>query len=113
VGNRRSPSGQGTGETPSGYHQFRNRREIALDHLKKSLDRAKQVACAVGVDAVPPAGLGLHLFVGESIPTNARASVEEKTGKLKVVKRIHGGGKRDPAFVSNMLYILLSGRAEG
>ena len=127
------------------------RREIALDHLKKSLNRAKQFAGAVSADKVPPAGLGLHLFVGESIPTNARASVEEKTGKVKIVKQMPGDGKvaavsaifvkaaegkeggpivgsriywdsitflfaahmgitRDPVFISNMLYILLSGR---
>jgi pimeloyl-ACP methyl ester carboxylesterase len=127
------------------------RREIALDHLKKSLNRAKRFAVAVSVDKVPPAGLGLHLFVGESIPTNARASVEEKTGKVKIVKQMPGDGKvaaasaifantadgkegepivgsrihwdsvtflfaahmgitRNPVFISNMLYILLSGR---
>jgi len=126
-------------------------REIALDHLTKCLDRSKRFAAAVGVDAIPPAGLGLHLFVGESIPTNGRASVEEKTGKLKIVNQMPGDGKvaavsailvktvegqhggpfagsrihwdsvtflfaahmgitRDPVFISNMLYILLSGR---
>lgn len=69
------------------------RREIALDHLKKSLDRAKQFAGAVSVNAVPPSGLGLHLFVGESILTNARASVEENTGKVKIVKQLPGDGK--------------------
>ncbi|HUK82888.1 MAG TPA: hypothetical protein VLZ12_09695 [Verrucomicrobiae bacterium] len=134
-----------------GIASSEKRRDIALDHLKKSLDRARQFAGAVGVDEVPPAGLSLHLFVGESIPTNARASVEEKTGKLKVVKQMPGDGKvasvsaifnksagskedrpfvgsrihwdsvtflfaahmgitRDPVFISNMLYILLSGR---
>jgi pimeloyl-ACP methyl ester carboxylesterase len=127
------------------------RREIALDHLRKSLDRAQRFANAVGVDEVPPAGLGLHLFLGESILTNARAIVEEKTGKVKIVKQVPGDGKvaarsavfaqmaegqedgpfvgsrihwdsvtflfaahmgitRDPVFITNMLYILLSGR---
>jgi len=127
------------------------RREIALGHLKKSLDRAKQFARAVSVDEVPPASLGLHLFLGESIMTNGRAFVEEETGKVKIVKQVPGDGKvaarsalfvqtanskaggpfvgsrihwdsvtflfaahmgitRDPVFISNMLYILLSGR---
>jgi pimeloyl-ACP methyl ester carboxylesterase len=127
------------------------RREIALDHLTKSLARARQFTDAVGVDAVPPAGLGLHLFVGESIPTNDRAVVDEKTGKIEIVDQVPGDGKvaarsamfvktaegqqggaivrsrihwdsvtflfgahmgitRDPVFISNMLYILLSGR---
>ena len=136
-----------------GVTSSEKRRAIAVDHLQKSLARAKQFAGAVGVDAVPPAGLGLHLFVGESIPTNARASVEEKTGKVKIVKQMPGDGKvpalsaiynkaveskevgpfvgsrihwdsvtflfaahmgitRDPVFISNMLYILLTGRDE-
>ncbi len=127
------------------------RREIALDHLTKSLARARQFTDAVGVDAIPPTGLGLHLFVGESIPTNGRATVDEKTGKMKIVEQVPGDGKvaarsaiffkaaegkqdgpimgsrihwdsvtflfdahmgitRDPVFISNMLYILLSGR---
>jgi pimeloyl-ACP methyl ester carboxylesterase len=134
-----------------GVTSSEKRREIALEHLKKSLERARQFAAAVGVDAVPPAGLGLHLFVGESILTNLRASVEEKTGKLKIVEQAPGDGKvaaisaifdksaedkegepfvrspihwdsvtflfaahmgitRDPVFISNMLYILLSAR---
>jgi len=127
------------------------RRAIALDHLTKSLARARQFTGAVGVDAVPPAKLGLHLFVGESILTNGRATVDETTGKMKVVEQMPGDGKvaarsaifvqtaegkhggtmvgsrihwdsvtflfdahmgitRDPVFISNMLYILLSGR---
>jgi pimeloyl-ACP methyl ester carboxylesterase len=127
------------------------RRGIALDHLKKSLARARQFTDAIGVDAVPPTGLGLHLFVGESIPTNDRAAVDEKTGKMKIIEQVPGDGKvaarraifvktddgkqggkmvgsrihwdsvtflfdahmgitRDPVFISNMLYILLSGR---
>ena len=127
------------------------RREIALDHLTKSLARARQFTEAVGVDAVPPTELGLHLFVGESIPTNGRATVDAKTGEMKIVEQVPGDGKvaarsaifvktaegnqgkpivgsrihwnsvtflfdahmgitRDPVFISNMLYILLTGR---
>jgi hypothetical protein len=126
------------------------RREAALDHLRGSLTRAKQFTEAVGVDALPPAGLSLHLFLGESIPTHACASADPKTGKLKITKELPGDGKvtalsaiydrraegnwrpyvkspihwntvtflfaahmgitRDPVFVSNMLYILLSGK---
>ena len=136
-----------------GVTSSEKRRGIALDHLRKSLERAKQFALAVGVDAVPPKGLGLHLFVGESIMTNGRASVEETTGRVKIVKQVPGDGKvaarsalfpkdsegkdqgpfigsrihwdsvtflfaahmgitRDPVFISNMLYILLSASNE-
>jgi hypothetical protein len=76
-----------------GVTSAEKRREIALDHLKKSLERAKQFAGAVGVEAVPPAGLGLHLFLGESILTSGRAVVDEQTGQVKIAKQIPGDGK--------------------
>ncbi len=69
------------------------RREAALTHLRERLDRARQFTNAVGVDAVPPAGLSLHLFVGESILTNAQASVDVETGRVTVVKQLPGDGK--------------------
>ena len=69
------------------------RREIALDHLKKCLKRASQFTDAMRVDQAPPEGTTLHLFLGESILTNAVASLEERTGKLKVIKQFPGDGK--------------------
>jgi hypothetical protein len=69
------------------------RREIAIDHLKKCLKRAEQFTDAVRIDAVPPKGTTLHLFFGESILTNAVASVDETTGKVKVIQQLPGDGK--------------------
>ena len=69
------------------------RREIALDHLKKCLTRAHQFTDAMRVTQAPPQGTALHLFLGESILTNAVASLDEKTGKIKVIKQLPGDGK--------------------
>lgn len=69
------------------------RREIALDHLRKCLKRANQFTDAMRVDQAPPEGTTLHLFLGESILTNAIASLDERTGKLKVIKQFPGDGK--------------------
>ncbi|MFC1576627.1 esterase/lipase family protein, partial [Candidatus Omnitrophota bacterium] len=69
------------------------RREIALDQLRKCLKRAGQFADAMRFDAAPPDGVELHLFLGESILTNAVATVNENTGKVKVIKKLPGDGK--------------------
>lgn len=69
------------------------RREIAIDHLRKCLKRASQFTDSIQFDAAPPAGVTLHLFLGESILTNAVASVDENTGKVKVTKQLPGDGK--------------------
>jgi pimeloyl-ACP methyl ester carboxylesterase len=69
------------------------RREIAIDHLKKCLKRADQFTDAMRVDQAPPRGTTLHLFFGESILTNAVASLDEETGKIKVIKQFPGDGK--------------------
>jgi len=69
------------------------RREAALDHLKKSLKRAKEFTDAMAVDGAPPSGVSLHLFVGESILTNARATVNTKNGKVEITKQAPGDGK--------------------
>lgn len=69
------------------------RREIAIDHLKKCLKRAHQFTEAMRADAAPPQGTTLHLFLGESILTNAVAALDKKTGKVKVIKQLPGDGK--------------------
>lgn len=69
------------------------RREIAVDQLKKCLKRAEQFTDSIKFDAAPPDGLTFHLFLGESILTNAVASVEEISGKVKVIKQAPGDGK--------------------
>jgi hypothetical protein len=69
------------------------RREIAIDQLKKSLKRANQFTDAIQVDAAPPQGVSLHLFLGESMLTNAKASVDLKTGEVQVIQQLPGDGK--------------------
>jgi len=69
------------------------RRAIALDHLKKSLKRAKQFTDALAVDAAPPQGTELHLFLGNSVWTNAVAAVNEENGNVTVVNQQPGDGK--------------------
>lgn len=66
------------------------RRRIALDHLRKSLARAKQFHAALDAPATPPRGLRLHLFAGDAKPTPAVVAVDGATGKLAV--RDHGPG---------------------
>jgi hypothetical protein len=57
------------------------------------LRRARQFTDAVGVDALPPAGLSQHLFLGESILTHGLASVDPQTGRVKVTREVPGDGK--------------------
>ncbi len=83
------------------------RREIAVDHLKKSLDRAHQFTEALRFEAAPPKGTTLHLFLGESILTNAVAVFDETTGKIKVIKQLPGDGKVTAASA------LFNNRSEG
>jgi len=68
-----------------GVKTVEERRSIALDHLRKSLRRARQFTNALAVDAAPPQGTELHLFLGNSIWTNAVATVHEKSGKIKIL----------------------------
>ena len=70
-----------------------DRREIAIDHLRKCLKRASQFTDAIRFDAASPKGVTLHLFLGESIMTNAVASVDGKTGRIRVIKQLPGDGK--------------------
>lgn len=69
------------------------RRGIALDHLQKSLYRARQFATALDVPASPPDGVALFLMAGDAKPTDAVASVNQQTGKLKVKEQRAGDGR--------------------
>jgi hypothetical protein len=66
---------------------------IAIDQLKKSLERANRFTDAIQIDATPPQGVSLHLFLGESMLTNAKASVDLKTGDVQVIQQLPGDGK--------------------
>lgn len=68
------------------------RRRIALDHLRKSLARAKQLQAALDMPASPPKGLRLHLFAGDATPTPAVLAVDRATGKLTIQSQGPGDG---------------------
>jgi pimeloyl-ACP methyl ester carboxylesterase len=60
------------------------RRSIALDHLAKSLKRARRFHAALDVPTAPPSGTVLHLFAGDARPTPAVMQVSN-AGTLRVV----------------------------
>jgi len=68
------------------------RRRVALDHLRKSLRRARQFAEAMDVPASPPAGTSLYLMAGDSEPTSATAEVEPASGALRISETRPGDG---------------------
>jgi len=68
------------------------RRRIALDHLQKSLTRARRVTAALDTPATPPERLDLMLIAGDAEPTLARMTVDRTTGALKPLKKAPGDG---------------------
>ncbi len=70
------------------------RRLIAFDHLKKCLQRAKKFKEAMSVLATPPPDdVKLYLVLGNAVKTTRKATVNEKTGELKVIEYGPGDGK--------------------
>ncbi len=67
------------------------RRRIAVDHLRKSLARARQFHAALDGPAVPPPGLALHLFAGDVEPTAAVVEVDAE-GRPRVRSEGPGDG---------------------
>ena len=65
---------------------------IALEHLQRSLARAKQFHRALDLPATPPASLALYLQAGDAVETNAVVEVDEATGKLRVIETWPGDG---------------------
>lgn len=90
------------------------RRRIALDHQRKSLQRAKRFAAALDVRASPPPGLSLYLIAGDAVPTEAVVSVDRSNGMLKVVKEAPGDGTvlRSSALMDERLGTNRLGRLE-
>jgi hypothetical protein len=68
-----------------------DRRRVADDHLAKALARARQFHAALDRPAVPPPGLTLHLFAGDSEPT-PRALRADAAGNLTVSETAPGDG---------------------
>jgi hypothetical protein len=71
-----------------------DRYKIALDHLTKCLKRAKQFQDAMKIKAHPPKNLTkLYLIAGHAVKTTRIASVNKKTGEIKIIKYEPGDGK--------------------
>ena len=68
------------------------RREIALDQLRKSLKRAEQFHRAIDISVEPPPGLRMYLIAGDAVPTDSVLSVKKGTGEIKVSEKSPGDG---------------------
>ena len=66
------------------------RRRIALDHQRKSLERAKDFHAALDVPASPPEGTNLYLLAGDAVPTKKVTAVDRGTGDVELID--HGAG---------------------
>ncbi len=65
---------------------------MALEHLRKSLARARQFAAAMDIPARPPEGVSLHQVVGDAVPTPAVVAVDRESGALKIIEKQPGDG---------------------
>ncbi|MGD2271555.1 MAG: hypothetical protein PVI06_14220 [Desulfobacterales bacterium] len=72
-------------------HNPQARRQIALEHLQKSLERAKQFAAAMDLPAKPPATLKYFLVAGDSEDTHKTARIG-LNGRLTIVDKGPGDG---------------------
>jgi hypothetical protein len=68
------------------------RREIAIDHLKKSLKRGLEFQEAIDIPGEPPQGLKLYLIAGDAVLTGSGLRVDSATGKLEVSAYAPGDG---------------------
>lgn len=68
------------------------RRRIALDHLRKSLERAEQFHRAIDRPATPPEGLEIVLIAGDAEDTLAVIEVDPRTGRLRDGADVPGDG---------------------
>ena len=68
------------------------RRQIALDHQRKSLERARQFHAALDRPTTAPPGLGLYLVAGDAAPTNAVAAVRGPGGPFEIPRKGPGDG---------------------
>ncbi|MEM7577923.1 MAG: hypothetical protein AAF328_10670 [Planctomycetota bacterium] len=68
------------------------RRIIALDHLSKSLARAKAFQTALDAPAKLPPGLNLYLFAGDAESTEAIVETDRDAGTLVPIQYVPGDG---------------------
>jgi hypothetical protein len=67
------------------------RREIALDHLRKSLKHGVAFQDAIDTPAEPPQGLKLYLIAGDAVLTGSALKVD-RTGEIEVSAYAPGDG---------------------
>ena len=68
------------------------RRQVALDHLTKSLRHARQFTAALDTPAPRPDSLTLMLIAGDAEETRARLQVDRRTGTLAELDTAPGDG---------------------
>ena len=68
------------------------RREIAIDHLRKSMKRGKQFQEAIDQPATPPERLQLHLLAGDAIPTGSAVTIDSSPKHYRVTDFEPGDG---------------------
>ncbi len=68
------------------------RRRIALDHLAKCLDRARQFNAALDVPATAPEGTTLYLFAGDAVATDSVVAINRRNGAVRTVEQTPGDG---------------------
>lgn len=66
------------------------RRLIALDHQRKSLERARRFHAALDVPASPPDGTSLYLVAGDAVDTLEKVAIDHSNGSLEAIA--HGAG---------------------
>ena len=67
------------------------RRGIALEHLRKTLSRAKHLTAALDVPAHPPDSTRLLLVAGDSMPTMSQAQIQPD-GQINIIEHAPGDG---------------------
>jgi hypothetical protein len=68
------------------------RRAIALDHLRKCLDRARQFSGALDQPATRPDNVSYYAVVGDAVATGAVVGVDRTTGDLEIIEKGPGDG---------------------
>lgn len=71
----------------------KERRAIALDHLRKCLSRAEQFEAALDVPADPPPNISISLIAGDATPTPRVIAVNKSDGSVEVVEDGPGDGE--------------------
>ncbi len=70
----------------------KERREIAIDHLRKSMKRGKQFQEALDQPATPPERLQLFLLAGDAIPTGSAVTINSTKEHFEVTDYQPGDG---------------------